>query len=182
MLAQKVSLIKTCTLPLMFALLLLPLNLIAKVVDSAPGGFVLKVERQVDVAPSVAYQHFSQINKWWIADHTYFGKSQNLSLELSAGGCFCEIEGDKQVMHMMVSYVEPDKEVRMVGGLGPLQMMGVNGGMSWKFESLKNGKTKITHQYQVSGWSAGGLDKLAPIVDKVQTMQVDALVNSLNTL
>jgi hypothetical protein len=31
---------------------------------------------------------------------------------------------------MAVSYVEPNTELRMIGGLGPLQIMGVQGGMS----------------------------------------------------
>ncbi len=161
-------------------LLLLPVTTLADVVDSSSTGFTISIEREVKVSPNSAYQQFSQIGDWWIADHTYFGKSENLSIDLKAGGCFCEIEGEKQVLHMTVSFVNPGSEVRMIGGLGPLQMMGVSGGMSWTFKALKNGNTKITHHYQVSGSIKGGLDKLAEIVNKVQTMQVDALVKRLS--
>ena len=161
-------------------LLLLPLSALADVVDSSSNGFTISIEREIKVTTNVAYQQFSQIGDWWIADHTYYGKSENLSIDLKAGGCFCEIEGEKQVLHMTVSFVNPGSEVRMIGGLGPLQMMGINGGMSWKFEALDNGNTKITHHYQVSGAIKGGLDKLAPIVNKVQTMQVDSLVKRLS--
>ena len=81
---------------------------------------------------------------------------------------------------MVVSYVEPNKEVRMLGGLGPLQMMAVNGAMSWSFKDLENGKTLITHRYIVTGYYDEGLDKLAPVVDAVQTGQVKRLVESLS--
>jgi hypothetical protein len=165
---------------MLILLLVLPLTAIADVVDSSSNGFTINIEREVKVAPNTAYQQFSQIGEWWIADHTYFGKSANMTLDLKAGGCFCEIEGGKQVLHMTVTFVHPNNEVRMAGGLGPLQMMGISGGMSWKFEALDNGNTKITHRYQVSGSIKGGVGKLATIVDKVQVMQVDSLVKALN--
>ncbi len=81
---------------------------------------------------------------------------------------------------MTVSYVDPGVEIRMVGGLGPLQMMGITGGMSWKFDSLAAGKTKITHRYQVTGYAKEGFAKLAPIVDSVQSSQLDALVSKIS--
>ena len=80
---------------------------------------------------------------------------------------------------MTVSFVEPNKEIRMVGGLGPLQMLGVQGGMSWKFEAIGASKTKITHSYQVVGYMKNGLDTLAPIVDRVQKIQVNELAKRL---
>lgn len=165
------------TLILMF---LFPLSALAEVEYSSDIGFSINIERQVKVNQQTAYQQFKRIGEWWIADHTYYGKSENLSLDLKAGGCFCEIEGGKQVLHMTVSFVNPGTEVKMIGGLGPLQMMGISGGMSWKFEALDNGNTKIIHRYQVSGSIEGGLDKLAPIVNKVQTMQVDSLASRLS--
>ena len=68
-----------------------------------------------------------------------------MTIEAKAGGCFCEKSEEKEVLHMTVSYVEPNKEIRMVGGLGPLQMLGVHGGMSWKFEAIDANTTKILH-------------------------------------
>lgn len=166
--------------PLLLALLLLPLYLDAEVISSAANGFTIQIERQVAVKPAAAYQQFIEVGDWWNADHTYYGKSDNLTIDAKAGGCFCEIEGDKQVLHMTVSFVEPGKEIRMIGGLGPLQMMGVHGGMSWQFVPVGKNNTKIIHRYQVTGYMEGGLDKLAPIVNKVQTLQVDLLVKKLN--
>lgn len=169
-------------LSLMILLVCTPLQVFSEVLSKSPHGFTLQIERNVNVSHQQAYQQFLNIAEWWNADHTYFGKSENLFIEGKAGGCFCEIEGDKQVLHMTVTYVEPNKEIKMVGGLGPLQMMGISGGMSWKFESLGNNKTKIIHRYQVNGTIDGGLDKLAPIVDQVQTIQVNALAETLSKI
>jgi len=165
---------------ILLVLLLLPFNLEAKVISSGQNGFHIQIERTVKASQKVAYQQFLKIAEWWDADHTYFGKASNLSLQTRAGGCFCEINGDNQVLHMLVTYVEPNREVRMVGGLGPLQMMGIHGGMSWKFEAIDNNQTKIIHSYQVTGYSKDGLDKLAAIVDQVQQVQVDSLISKFS--
>jgi len=162
-------------------LVLLPSSLVAQVINSADNGFTIEIEKHVAVDHKAAYAQFIKINEWWIADHTWFGRAENLNIEEIVGGCFCEIAGDKQALHMTVSFVNPNREVRMIGGLGPLQMMGVNGGMSWKFEQLKDGTTKIIHHYQVSGYAKGGLGKLATIVDSVQSSQVEALVAKLSS-
>ena len=168
----------------LYFLLLLPLNLNAEVLSSGTNGFIIQIESQADAVPAVAYQQFINVGDWWNAEHTYYGKSENLSIDAKAGGCFCEIEGNKQVLHMTISYVDPGSssnspEIRMIGGLGPLQMMGVHGGMSWQFVSVGDDQTKIIHRYQVTGYMEGGLDKLAPIVNQVQQLQVDKLVLQL---
>jgi len=125
------------------------------------------------------YQQFLKINEWWDGDHSWFGSATNFYIEPRVGGCFCEVDGDKQAQHMIVTFIEPNKEIRMLGGLGPLQMMGVSGAMSWAFSVDKSGATQITHRYTVSGYHKDGLDKLAPIVDSVQGSQVARLVEKL---
>ena len=160
-------------------LFLFPMVTNAKVISSNTNGFTIQIERSVNVDAITAYEKFLNIGSWWNPEHTYFGDSRNLSIIPAAGGCFCEIDGEKQVLHMTVSYVEPNKEIRMLGGLGPLQMMGVYGGMSWKFENHGANQTKIIHRYQVSGSIEGGMSKLADIVDRVQQTQINSLVAKL---
>ena len=162
-------------------LLCVPFFSFSQVIGSDNHGFQIKIESEVNVEKAVAYQQFLQVNQWWHPDHTWFGKSEKLSIDANVGGCFCEIDGEKQAMHMTISYVDPNNEIKMVGGLGPLQMMGLNGGMSWKFDAIDATRTKITFHYQVSGYMNGGLTKLAPIVDKVQRTQLTRLTNLLNT-
>ncbi len=164
---------------LLMCLLVLSFTNSAEVIFSDKYGFTLEIKQQVNVDQSIAYQQFLRIDQWWNAEHTYFGDSSKLILQAKAGGCFCEINGKKQVLHMTVSYVEPNKEIRLLGGLGPLQMMAVQGAMSWQFKKLNNNSTMIIQRYHVTGAIKGGLDKLAPIVDKVQTGQLNKLVEKL---
>ena len=151
----------------------------AEVIEKASNGFVIKIITQVDTTQEQAYRQFLSVGEWWNSDHTWFGDAGNLVIEPRAGGRFYEKDGDREVLHMTVSYVDPGRELRMTGGLGPLQMMGVHGGMSWHFKELEAGKTQITHQYHVTGFLKDGLDKLAPVVDKVQTLQVESLKKAL---
>ena len=171
---------KTYLFALPAALLACSLNVTAEVVSSSPNGFEIHIERTVQVDAQTAYEQFLRIGEWWHPDHTWFGDASGMSIAARAGGCFCEVSGDRQVLHMTVSYVEPGREVRMVGGLGPLQMMGVHGGMSWKFVAVNETETKIIQHYQVTGYAKDGLAALAPIVNQVQTIQHESLVERLN--
>ncbi|HIG44808.1 MAG: hypothetical protein ABGY96_22845 [bacterium] len=81
---------------------------------------------------------------------------------------------------MIVSYVNPGKEVRLIGGLGPLQGMAIHGAMSFRFlrvdkTSTSETETRIIFEYKVMG--ASGLESLAEIVNTVQTMQLEMLHN-----
>lgn len=160
-------------------LILLPMSfqLQAEVINSSEHGFTLRIEKTVNSDAMTAYRQFIRIGEWWDAEHTWFGEAENLSLEPRAGGCFCEKSAGREVLHMTVTYVDPGREVRMTGGLGPLQMMGVHGGWSWQFSALPDDTTKIILNYQVVGFLADGLDSLAAVVDGVQTSQVERLVS-----
>lgn len=164
------------------AILIAPIlsaNVHAKVLDSAANGFVIEITSKVSKSQAEAYIQFTRIHEWWDSDHSWFGSAGNFYLEPEVGGCFCEVSGERQVQHMRVAFVDPTSEIRLIGGLGPLQMMGVHGAMSWKFEKIKDG-TMIIHRYAVSGYARDGLDKLAPVVDAVQTNQVKRLVAKLD--
>ena len=153
------------------------------VVETSAHGFTLKIERSVPVSADVAYQQFLDIGKWWSEEHTWFGKASGLYIEPQAGGCFCEKNGEKSALHMIVSYVDPGREIRLIGGLGPLQRMALDGAMSFKFipvdddSSTDNKVTNIVFEYKVSGHSS--LESLAGIVNAVQTMQIERLQASL---
>ena len=163
---------KKTLLPLLLAL---PLSAQAELDSVDTYGFELTIERTVAATQEKAYRQFLNVGQWWNQDHTWFGHSKGLTIDPKAGGCFCEIDGKKQAMHMIVSYVDPNQELRMIGGLGPLQMLGVHGGMSWQFSEVDKGKTKITLNYKVIGRMKEGLDKLAPVVDSVLNVQMNNL-------
>ena len=143
-----------------------PLNATAAVIDADTHGFTLVHEVVVDAtraeAWSAAVEH---IDQWWNADHTISGRSSLLSIDARPLGCFCEATGGG-VVHLTVTTVSKDVNLRMTGGLGPLGLMGVNGNMTWEFFDVDGG-TKIRFSYAVGGYAPDGLDTIAPAVDYV---------------
>lgn len=147
----------------------------AKVLDAAPQGFTIENVEVVPGAPMAAWRALvDKVGLWWPDAHTWFGKAANLSIQAKAGGCFCEIEGERQVEHMRVAFVDPGRMLRMLGGLGPLQGMGLHGALDWTFEPVPEG-TRITLRYRVGGYATEDLPKFAAVVDKVQAQQLGGL-------
>lgn len=142
----------------------------ADVVSSSQHGFQIKIEQATESSAQQGYQHFvNHVGQWWLSDHTWFGDASKLSIEATAGGCFCERDGDQQALHMLVSYVDPGNTLRLVGGLGPLQALGLSGTMTISFS-----EQKVTLNYIVGGYPTTDLVELAPIVDRVLSQQLQA--------
>ena len=150
----------------------------ARVVDQAPNGFTLENSEWVSVDPKTAWKAFVDVGQWWPADHTWWGDASRLSISEKAGGCFCEINGAQQAWHMTVTFVDPGKLMRMTGGLGPLQGMGLDGALEWRFVEEKGG-TRITLWYRAGGYAPDDLGKFVPVVDKVQGLQLGGLAEYL---
>jgi len=75
---------------------------------------------------------------------------------------------------MRAIYVQPNKLLRLSGALGPFQAMPVTGVMTYTLEPGADGKsTALTVEYAVSGGT--GMDKIAPMVDKVLAEQSASL-------
>ena len=163
--------------------LLIPSALTAKVLAFNDHHFKIENQLQVNQPPAVAWKHFiNDIDSWWPKDHTWWGVKSQLSLDDQAGGCFCERTDSAtghSAAHMQVSYVEKHSILRMTGGLGPLQEMGLYGALDWKFSATDSNKTQITLTYTVNGYSPGN-EQLAPIVDKVQAQQLGRLASFIN--
>lgn len=158
----------------------------AEVESSSPGGFVVVNVDEVPVDRGTAWRALIQdVDRWWPKDHTWWGEASTLSIAAVAGGCFCERDGARQARHMEVVFVDPPKLLRMAGGLGPLQGMGLHGALDWRLEPLEEGEggeaggTRITLRYQVGGYAPSGLSELAPVVDRVQGLQLGGLAEHL---
>jgi hypothetical protein len=151
----------------------------ARIVDQAPSGFTVENSEWVPADPATAWNAFvHEVGKWWPADHSWWGDASKLSISEKAGGCFCEINGAQQAWHMTVTFVDPGKLMRMTGGLGPLQGMGLNGALEWRFVEEKGG-TRITLWYRAGGYTPDDLGKLVPVIDKVQGLQLGGLADYL---
>ena len=107
-----------------------------------------------------------EVGRWWNPEHSYSGVAANFSLEARAGGCFCEQLKDGSVAHMTVVFVERDSVLRMVGGLGPLQSMAVNGSMTFALAATDSGGTRLEYEYAVGGYSPDGLEGIADEITK----------------
>jgi hypothetical protein len=151
----------------------------AEVKDASPSGFTVENSAVVPVDASTAWQALvGSVDLWWPKEHTWWGRASRLSIDARAGGCFCEIAGERQVQHMQVVFVDPHKLLRMIGGLGPFQGMGLSGVLEWRMTAVDGG-TRITLWYRAGGYTPDDLSKLAPAVDSVQAQQLGGLANYL---
>lgn len=153
----------------------------AVVVDATPAGFTVENSRDVPVDAATAWNALvADVDRWWPKDHSWWGRESTLSIEPVAGGCFCEraSDGRRSALHMTVSFVDPGKLLRMTGGLGPLQGMGLHGALEWRFVPIEGG-TRITLFYRAGGYTPEDLRKFAPVVDRVQALQLGGLVDYL---
>jgi uncharacterized protein YndB with AHSA1/START domain len=151
----------------------------AEVKDSAPNGFTIENSQVVPVDAATAWKALvDDVGRWWPKDHTWWGDASKLSIQARAGGCFCEIDGERQAWHMTVTFVDPGSTLRMTGGLGPLQGMGADGALEWRFAKAAEG-TKITLWYRAGGYTPDDMSKFVPVVDQVQGQQLGGLADYL---
>lgn len=153
----------------------------AAVKDSSANGFTVENEQVVPVEPATAWNALvGEVDRWWPKDHTWWGGESRLSIEPRAGGCFCEIgrDGQQQALHMTVVFVDPGKTLRLLGGLGPLQGMGLSGAMEFRLAPVAQG-TRITLSYRAGGYTPDDLGKFVPVIDKVQGLQLGGLADYL---
>ena len=83
-----------------------------------------------------------------------------------------------EVEHLRIIHFNPGVELRFNGALGPLQSMAVNGRMIWSIAAAEGGH-RVTFTYHVFGHPEGGLDGIAPAVDRVIGEQLAGLAARL---
>lgn len=154
----------------------------AEVRASGPAGFVLEGRVTVPATPALAYAALGRVGSWWNGAHTYSGNAANLTMTLSPGGCFCEaIPADRGgIEHGRVIYARPGQTLRVQAALGPLQSEAVIGTITWQLRAVAGG-TEIVQTYVVGGYMRGGLEAVAPVVDRVMTEQLNRLAAHLRT-
>ncbi len=137
----------------------------ADVLDKSAAGFTVRHSVVVPVPANAAWAKFIDVAAWWGNDHTFSGSAANLKLDAAAGGCFCEtLAGGGSVMHLRVVDAQPNEMLRLVGALGPLQPLAVQGTLSVAFKTVEGG-TEVTLTYAVGGYLPGGLQDWARPVD-----------------
>lgn len=152
----------------------------AEVLDSSAAGFTVRQVQDVPVDAMTAWSGLvDDVHRWWAPDHTWWGDASRLSIQARAGGCFCELHGRRQAQHLSVLMVDPGVLLRMGGGLGPLQGMGLDGTMDIRFAPIEDGGTRITLWYRVGGYTPDNVAEIAPAVDSMLGQQLRGLAGFL---
>jgi uncharacterized protein YndB with AHSA1/START domain len=147
----------------------------AEVKSVAPNGFEVVAAATVAAPAERVYAALGEIGRWWSPSHTFSRDAANLTMELRAGGCFCErLKDGGTVQHMQVVYTAPGEGLRLRGALGPLQTEGVDGTLSWSLKPAEGG-TNVTQSYVVGGYIRSGMEQWAPKVDRVLDEQLQRL-------
>jgi hypothetical protein len=150
----------------------------AEVAAASPSAFLIQAQASVPASPAHSWRALTRVGGWWSSAHTFSGDARRLSLDPRAGGCWCERWNGQSVEHarvVMVSAHEGVRTLRVVGGLGPLQELGVTGVLTFTIAPDPAG-AKIALSYRVSGDAGLGLDAVAPFVDQVLMEQFGRLV------
>jgi hypothetical protein len=138
------------------------------VLGSNANGFTVREEVEFAGPPASAWKRLIDVATWWNPQHTYSGRSSNLTLTLRPGGCWCEkLANGGFVRHLEVVLVIPEKTLRLTGGLGPLQGMGATGALTFTLRGASPTATKVIAEYSVVGYSGEGLASIAGAVDQV---------------
>lgn len=148
----------------------------AEVKAADAGGLTVATTLTIAAPPEKVYAALITPGRWWNAEHSWSGDGANMRLDPVVGGCFCEtLPKDKgETEHMRVVFVIPGKLLRLKGGLGPFQAMGVSGALSWELKPAAGG-TEISQSYAVGGFLPGGGQRYAPQVDAVMSDQLARL-------
>jgi uncharacterized protein YndB with AHSA1/START domain len=147
----------------------------AEVKSATANGFEVASVATIAAPADRVYAALGEVGRWWSPSHTFSRDAANLSIELRAGGCFCErLKDGGTVQHMQVVYAAPGEGLRLRGALGPLQIEGVDGTLAWILKPADGG-TSVTQSYVVGGYIRGGMEQWAPRIDRVLDEQLQQL-------
>jgi hypothetical protein len=156
-------------------LLALTSNGAAEVTAADDDGFQIRIIRTVQVELNeIDGAIIRHVSDWWDPAHTFSGDSQNLSMDLEHRRFSEALPDGGFVSHMEIVHYTPRKTLRLLGGLGPLQEMGLHGALTFQWKKQED-STIVTLTYNVTGYASDGLQSLAPVVDGVLAAQLDRL-------
>jgi uncharacterized protein YndB with AHSA1/START domain len=147
----------------------------AEVKSATPTGFEVVSMATISAPADRVSAALGEVDHWWSPSHTFSRDAGNFSIELHAGGCFCErLKDGGSFQHLQVVYAAPGQGLRMRGALGPLQTEGVDGTLSWTLKPGEGGTT-ITSSYVLGGYIRSRMEQWAPRVDRVLDEQLQRL-------
>jgi uncharacterized protein YndB with AHSA1/START domain len=151
----------------------------AELSGTTPQGFTVTHVVDVKATPARVFEAFGQVGRWWSDAHTHSGRASNLTLDPTAGGCFCERWDGASVEHARVVNVGRNAHVRLEGALGPLQELPVRGVLTMSVKAGADERSTVRFVYRVGGPPEAGLDRWAAPVDQVLGEQLVRLARHL---
>lgn len=92
------------------ALLLVAPPVSAEVIARTADSFTLRYQSAVETAPGDIVSAMTRVDAWWDGAHSYSGDANNLSIDMTPGGCWCErLANGTDFRHATVLGVEPDR-------------------------------------------------------------------------
>src|SRR3954463_9869790 len=126
----------------------------AEVTDQSAAGFEVTEKATIAAPSGKVWDAVMRPYHWWSPEHTWSHDAKNLSFDPS--GCFCERLKNGAVRHMMVVYADGTTQLRLEGGLGPLQFTGASGHLVIVLKPAGT-TTDVAMTYDVGGYAKGGL-------------------------
>ncbi len=142
----------------------------AEVVETSPSGFRLRSAAVLETAtPDQAWAALVGWGDWWDPAHTYSGSSANLTLNVAAGGCLCEVWEGGEVEHVWVLLAWPEQGLlRMNAPFGPLQAQPITAILTYTIRPRDAGGVEVIQTFDVGG-GAEATAALAVPVDGVMS-------------
>lgn len=159
-----------CLLPAVF----LSFSVQAEVVKASSEHYRLEQKKVCELSPDELWQKLIVPSSWWHPEHTYSGDSENLSLDVEAGGLWREDWDGGSVTHGTVLYAKENESLRLDAPFGPLQEMAVTVVWTISLGPFEDG-TEIKFTEIANGSPESGLDAIAPAVDYVKTEAINRL-------
>lgn len=157
---------------LFFLMAILAAPASAEVLSASEHGLEVQQSVNLVIPQPAAFSAFGQVGQWWSKDHTYSGDAARMSLQLRAGGCWCEsLDNGGGIEHMRVTYVQPGERIVLTGSLGPLLYEATTAVMDIKVERIAGG-SRVTMNYKAAGFAKGGAAAMAPLIDQVLGAQM----------
>jgi hypothetical protein len=151
----------------------------AEVTDRSAAGFEAVERTTIAAAPGKVWDILMRPDRWWSSQHTFSGDAKNLYFDPS--GCFCERLKLGAVRNMSIVYTDGATQLRLQGGLCPLQFTGASGRLGVTLKPAAGG-TEVIMTYDVGGYAKGGLSETyAAPVDRVLGEQLARLKTVIET-
>lgn len=142
-------------------------------------GFTLVYSRAIDAPPDAIWSAVTRPADWWSDSHTYSGSADNIRLDPSPGGCWCEDLPGGGVRHGEVVLAWPDRRtLRVDAPFGPLQSMGADAVLTMTWTDPEDGAGRqLRWTFVVEGPGAGAM---AEVIDGVMAEQFRRLGDHLD--